>query len=229
MMSALWSLSAGNSLGSASDRSSLFTADLIWSGLLSLSSMAKRKTQRMASSTSHPLSVTPSQQSSLEGSDFASKHPPAVVEIYTDGACKGNPGPGGYAAILRFGNLEMEIFGSMPDTTNNQMELMGPIAGLNALKRPCQVTVYSDSEYVCRGFNNWMFGWVRNGWKTAKNEPVKNAAMWQQLLALRQIHDIKFAWVKGHAGHPLNERADQLAVLARNTQSNGKSSPAAIS
>lgn len=153
---------------------------------------------------------------------------PSSVSMYTDGACLKNPGQGGYAAILRFGNLEIEVYGSAPHTTNNQMELMGPIAGLRALKRPCRVTIYSDSQYVCKGFNSWMHGWERNGWMTSAKKPVLNPELWKELLEMSKIHRIKFEWVKGHSGHVLNERADRLAVLARNMQSNGKTVPTSI-
>lgn len=133
------------------------------------------------------------------------------VEIATDGACKGNPGPGGWGAIVRYGTVEKELSGSENPTTNNRMELMAAIAGLEALKRPCRVTLSTDSRYVMDGLTKWIRGWQRNGWKTADKKPVKNADLWQRLLAASAPHRIEWLWVKGHAGHPENERADRLA------------------
>lgn len=133
------------------------------------------------------------------------------MEIYTDGACSGNPGPGGWGVLLRFGNKEKELSGGDAETTNNRMELMAAIMGLKALKRSCPVEVYTDSSYVKDGITKWIHGWQKNGWKTAAKKPVKNAELWKQLLAAMQDHEINWHWVKGHAGHPENERADELA------------------
>jgi ribonuclease HI len=134
-----------------------------------------------------------------------------VVEVYSDGACRGNPGPGGWGAILRFNGVEKELFGGEPATTNNKMELTAVIRALEALKGPSRVRVYTDSQYVQKGIKEWIHGWKRNGWKTAAKEPVKNKELWIELDALRGKHEIEWHWVKGHAGHPENERADALA------------------
>jgi ribonuclease HI len=133
------------------------------------------------------------------------------VEIFTDGACKGNPGPGGWGALLRFGSVEKSLFGGEPETTNNRMELMAAIEGLRAINEPCIVTITTDSQYVRKGITEWMTNWKRNGWRTAAKEPVKNADLWQQLDALNQQHQVSWAWVKGHSGHRENEIADTLA------------------
>ncbi|MES2989666.1 MAG: ribonuclease HI [Pseudomonadota bacterium] len=133
------------------------------------------------------------------------------VEIATDGACKGNPGRGGWGALLRIGGTEKELSGGEPHTTNNRMELMAAIRGLQALKRPCRVTLSTDSRYVMDGLTKWIHGWMKNGWRTASRDPVKNADLWQELLAAAKPHRIEWKWVKGHAGHPDNERADRLA------------------
>lgn len=133
------------------------------------------------------------------------------VEIATDGACKGNPGPGGWGAVIRMGKNEKELSGGEPLTTNNRMEMMAAISGLNALTKPCRVTLSTDSRYVMDGLTKWIKGWQRNGWKTADKKPVKNADLWQALLDAAKSHRIEWVWVKGHAGHPENERADQLA------------------
>jgi ribonuclease HI len=138
----------------------------------------------------------------------------SAVEIATDGACKGNPGPGGWGAIIRSGLTEKELSGSETPSTNNRMELMAAIEALSALKRPCQVTLSTDSRYVMDGLTKWIKGWQRNGWKTADRKPVKNADLWQRLLDASAPHRIKWVWVKGHAGHPDNERADRLASEA---------------
>ncbi len=133
------------------------------------------------------------------------------VEIFTDGACKGNPGPGGWGAILRMGEHEKELSGGDPETTNNRMELMGAIMALKALKQACRVTLHTDSKYVIDGITSWIFGWQRNGWKNAAKKPVANAELWQELIAATRPHQVEWVWVKGHDGHPENERADRLA------------------
>ena len=133
------------------------------------------------------------------------------VEIFTDGACKGNPGPGGWGAILRSGGKERELSGGEQLTTNNRMELMAAIEALKALKKPCHVQLWTDSNYVRDGITKWIHGWRRNGWKTADRKPVKNAELWQALTEACAPHRVDWHWVKGHAGHPENERADQLA------------------
>ena len=134
------------------------------------------------------------------------------VEIATDGACKGNPGRGGWGAVLRAADgRERELSGGEKVTTNNRMELMAAIEGLKALKRPCRVILSTDSRYVMDGLTKWIKGWQKNGWKTAAKQPVKNAELWQELLAAAKPHRIEWVWVKGHAGHPDNERADKLA------------------
>ena len=134
-----------------------------------------------------------------------------VVRIYTDGACKGNPGPGGWGALLRSGTHERELYGGDPATTNNRMELTAVIRALEALKRPSKVEVYTDSEYVMKGITEWLAGWKRRGWKTADRKPVKNADLWRELDELAGRHEIRWHWVRGHSGHPENERADALA------------------
>ena len=134
-----------------------------------------------------------------------------TVEIFTDGACSGNPGPGGWGAILRFRGVEKELKGGDKATTNNRMEMMAVIMALEALTRPCQVVVHTDSQYVMKGITEWMYSWKRRGWKTADNKPVKNDDLWKRLDEARQRHQVDWQWVKGHAGHPENERADQLA------------------
>jgi ribonuclease HI len=136
------------------------------------------------------------------------------VEVFTDGACSGNPGPGGWGAILRWNGKERELSGGMELTTNNQMELTAAIKALEALKEKCTVSLYSDSSYVRDGMKSWIHGWKKNGWKTADKKPVKNAELWQALDAARNRHDVHFHWIKGHAGHPENERCDELARLA---------------
>jgi Ribonuclease HI len=135
------------------------------------------------------------------------------VEIYTDGACKGNPGPGGWGVWLRSGSHEKELFGGEPSTTNNRMELRAVIEALAALKRPCAVTLHLDSQYVRKGITEWLAGWKAKGWRTASGQPVKNVDLWQQLDALvrERGHRIEWRWVRGHSGHPGNERADALA------------------
>ena len=138
------------------------------------------------------------------------------VEIATDGACKGNPGPGGWGALLRMGAHEKELSGGDPNTTNNRMELTAAIEALNALVRPCKVKLSTDSRYVMDGLTKWVRGWQRNGWKTADKKPVKNAELWHELIAAAGRHEVEWVWVKGHAGHPDNERADRLASDAAN-------------
>lgn len=133
------------------------------------------------------------------------------VEIATDGACKGNPGPGGWGVLIRMGAREKELSGGEKLTTNNRMELQAAIEGLNALTRPCRVTLSTDSRYVMDGLTKWIHGWRRNGWRTADKKPVKNADLWQALIEASAPHRIEWVWVKGHAGHPDNERADRLA------------------
>ena len=133
--------------------------------------------------------------------------------MYTDGACKGNPGPGGWGVLLTWGGTEKELFGGERETTNNRMEMMAVIEGLIALKQPCSITLYIDSQYVLKGMTEWLKGWKARGWLTASKEPVKNVDLWQRLDALVNTagHKIEWRWVKGHAGHPGNERADALA------------------
>ena len=134
-----------------------------------------------------------------------------VVRIYTDGACKGNPGPGGWGALLRSGAHERELYGGDPATTNNRMELTAVIRALEALKRRSEVEIYTDSEYVMKGITEWLAAWKRRGWKTADRKPVKNADLWRELEALVHKHEVRWHWVRGHTGHPENERADALA------------------
>lgn len=134
-----------------------------------------------------------------------------VVTIYTDGACKGNPGVGGWGALLEINGVEKELFGGEQLTTNNRMELTAVIRALQALKRPCEVELHTDSKYVQQGISTWIHGWKKNGWRTADKKPVKNDDLWKQLDELAQQHEIRWLWVKGHAGHNGNERADQLA------------------
>ena len=142
------------------------------------------------------------------------------IEIFTDGACKGNPGPGGWGAVIRAGKTERELSGGEKLTTNNRMEMTAAIEGLNALKRPCHVTLSTDSRYVMDGLTKWIKGWQRNGWRTADKKPVKNADLWQALLDAAAPHRIDWQWVKGHAGHPENERADRLASNAADAARN---------
>jgi ribonuclease HI len=149
--------------------------------------------------------------------------PGQVVEIYTDGACSGNPGPGGWGAVLRYGAHEMELSGSEPaDTTNNRMELMAAIQALEHLTRPVAVRVHTDSTYLRDGITRWLPAWRRNGWRTADRRPVKNVDLWQRLAAAIQRHEVEWVWVRGHAGDPGNERADMLAnrgvALARRSR-----------
>lgn len=135
------------------------------------------------------------------------------VTIFTDGACSGNPGPGGYAAILRYKEQEKEIFGALKETTNNRMELTAVIMALKTLKEPCEVEIFSDSKYVVDSFKKgWIDNWQKNGWKTSNRKPVLNVDLWKELLILLEVHNVTFFWVKGHNAHPENERCDSLAV-----------------
>lgn len=134
-----------------------------------------------------------------------------LLEIYTDGACRGNPGPGGWGALLRYRGHEKELFGGEKDTTNNRMELMAAIAALESLSRPCQIRLTTDSQYVMKGITEWLANWKKRGWKTASKQPVKNVDLWQRLDKALSPHQVEWAWVRGHTGHPENERADALA------------------
>ncbi len=140
--------------------------------------------------------------------------PNKVVEVFTDGACRGNPGPGGWGALLRYNGTERELYGYQAQSTNNQMELMAAIQALETLTRPCEVVLTTDSQYVRQGITEWMTGWKRKGWKTAAGKPVKNQELWQRLDAAAAQHKIDWRWVKGHSGHDENERVDQLANKA---------------
>nr|WP_156223517.1 ribonuclease HI [Pseudactinotalea suaedae] len=137
--------------------------------------------------------------------------------MWTDGACKGNPGPGGWGVLIRWDGVEKELHGGDPTTTNNRMELQAVIEGLRALTRPCTVRLHVDSAYVMNGMQKWIHGWIRNGWRTADKKPVKNAELWRELAVQVERHDVTWIWVKGHAGDPGNERADQLANLGVDT------------
>lgn len=137
-----------------------------------------------------------------------------LVQIFTDGGCKGNPGPGGWGAILRYGDAEKEIYGSDPETTNNRMEMTAAIEALSLLKRPCEVELTTDSQYLRQGITQWIHNWKKRDWKTADKKPVKNKDLWMALDEQVQKHQVKWNWVKGHAGHPENERADELANIA---------------
>lgn len=141
------------------------------------------------------------------------------VDIYTDGACSGNPGPGGWGAILCYGGVEKEISGGEPHTTNNRMELLGVITALSMLKEPCEVTLYSDSQYVTNAMTRgWAHKWKAQGWMRTKKDPALNADLWEKLLNLCDVHKVDFVWVKGHNNHPMNERCDRLAVAASQNQ-----------
>ena len=137
--------------------------------------------------------------------------PEKQLEIYTDGACKGNPGPGGWGALLLYKDNEKELFGGEANTTNNRMELLAVIEALAALKKPFSIRIFTDSRYVQQGIRDWIHNWKKNGWKTAARKPVKNADLWKRLDKLAQQYDVEWCWVKGHAGNPGNERADELA------------------
>jgi ribonuclease HI len=141
------------------------------------------------------------------------------VEIFTDGACKGNPGPGGWGVLLRMGRHEKELSGGEPETTNNRMEMTAVLMALQALTAPCEAVIHTDSRYVIDGMTKWIFGWQKRGWVNASKEPVKNRDLWEQLVAAAARHRISWQWVKGHDGHPENERVDQLASLAAQAQS----------
>lgn len=163
---------------------------------------------------STPPTASRSAQASA-GPPSAAAADPSVVHLYTDGACSGNPGPGGWAFILRHpaSGKGIERSGGNPSTTNNQMELTAVIEGLQALTRPCTVDLYSDSQYVLKGLDEWLAGWKRNGWRRGKERaPVKNVELWQALDHLKSVHTLRFHWIRGHAGHPENERCDQMAV-----------------
>jgi ribonuclease HI len=146
---------------------------------------------------------------------------PKIVEIFSDGACSGNPGPGGFGTILRWNGHEREISGFHPQTTNNRMELMGAIAGLEALKRPCRVRLTTDSEYLVKGMTTWMRGWIAKGWKNSRKEDVLNRDLWERLVEQASRHQVEWVWVRGHAGHPENERCDELARMAIRNQGPG--------
>ena len=145
------------------------------------------------------------------------------VEIHTDGACLGNPGPGGWGALLRHGDVERELSGAEPDTTNNRMELLAAISALEALKAPCTVDLHTDSQYVQKGIRDWLPNWIRRGWKTAGGDAVKNQDLWERLQRAAAPHQVSWHWVRGHAGHPENERVDTLARQAAERLKNGKS------
>lgn len=145
---------------------------------------------------------------------MSNREPFETVEIYVDGACQGNPGPGGWGVLLRYQGVEKELLGAVSHTTNNQMELTAAIQALNALKRPSKIVIYTDSLYVKQGITEWLERWHKRGWKNASNQPVKNQALWQQLDQAVQNHQIEWRWVKGHSGHPENDRVDALARQA---------------
>jgi ribonuclease HI len=137
-----------------------------------------------------------------------------IVEIFTDGACSGNPGPGGWGAVLRYGEVEKEMNGGEPQTTNNRMELMAAIMAIESVKRPCEIHLHTDSEYLRNGITIWIHSWKARGWRTADKKPVKNVDLWQRLERAIETHDVHWHWVRGHSGHKENERADELARLA---------------
>jgi ribonuclease HI len=137
-----------------------------------------------------------------------------TIEIFCDGACSGNPGPGGFGAILRSGNFEKELSGAEFDTTNNRMELTGAITALEALKRPSRAVLTTDSQYLVKGMNEWLSGWIKRGWINSKKDPVLNRDLWERLDSLSKIHSVEWKWVRGHSGHPENERCDELARAA---------------
>ena len=139
---------------------------------------------------------------------------PGLVEIFTDGACSGNPGPGGYGSLLRYGGVTKEISGCSAETTNNRMEMMAVIEALRQLKRPCKVRLYTDSKYVMKGITEWVPGWVRRNWMTSQKRPVLNKDLWEKILDMSKLHQIEWRWIKGHSGHTENERCDHLARAA---------------
>ena len=142
------------------------------------------------------------------------------VYLYTDGACSGNPGPGGWACLLKYNEAQKEISGGAKETTNNQMELTAVIEGLSLLKKPCEVELFTDSKYVLEGATKWLDGWIQKGWKKADKKPVLNRELWEKLIPLFQKHTITWHWVKGHAGHPENERVDTMACIERDNYAN---------
>ena len=142
------------------------------------------------------------------------------VFLYTDGACSGNPGPGGWACLLRYNQAQKEISGGAKETTNNQMELTAVIEGLSLLKKPCEVELFTDSKYVLEGATKWLEGWIQKGWKKADKKPVLNRELWEKLIPLLEKHNVTWHWVKGHAGHPENERVDTMACMMRDTYAN---------
>lgn len=145
---------------------------------------------------------------------MSGKASPKIVEIFTDGACSGNPGPGGWGAVLRYGVVEKEMNGGEPVTTNNRMELMAAIMAIEAVRRPCEIHLHTDSEYLRNGITTWIHSWKARNWRTADKKPVKNVDLWQRLERAIETHDVHWHWVKGHSGHKENERADELARLA---------------
>ena len=151
----------------------------------------------------------------------------SVVEIFTDGACRGNPGPGGWAALLRYGEHDRVVSGAEPDTTNNRMELTAAIAGLETLTRPCRVVLTTDSEYLRRGITEWVARWQHNGWRTSQKGAVRNRDLWQRLVAAAKPHRVEWRWVKGHSGHPENEQVDRCANEAIDAMQRGGSKGAA--
>jgi ribonuclease HI len=150
------------------------------------------------------------------------------VEVFTDGACSGNPGPGGWGAVLRYRGHERELSGSEPVTTNNRMEMMAAIRALESITRPATVHIHTDSTYLRNGITKWILGWQRNGWQTSAKSAVKNEDLWRRLLTATERHDVHWFWVKGHAGHPENERADQLACRGRDEARRAAAVDAAI-
>jgi ribonuclease HI len=151
--------------------------------------------------------------------------PDKVVEVWTDGGCKPNPGPGGWAAIMTFRNVVKELSGAEPQTTNNRMELTAAAAALESLKRPCHVVIHTDSQYLQNGITRWITGWVRKGWKGSVGDPVANVDLWKRILAAAEVHRVEWRWVRGHDGNDMNERADRLATEARRAAFGGDGRP----